>query len=229
MKKFTTFFLLASYFLLPTSAFAQSIDIIWQGETYTPPFYKGLPIWSYQSRVTLLATPQGLGNPSALNYRWTRDGTVLGSLSGLGKNSYTFSDNVLSRTKSIKVEIVSSEEEILAESSVYITPRQPSIQIYENSPLYGYMFHQAVEDSYSLKEGEVSFTAFPLFFSTNTLSSPTLNYKWLSNAGTSESGPSVTYRAPEGVVGRASVSTNITSTSKILETADSKFLVQFGQ
>ena len=66
MKKIV--FLFAIYSLLFTVVNAQSVDLLWQGETYVPPFYKGKSLWSDQSRITLFAIPQGLGNPANLNY-----------------------------------------------------------------------------------------------------------------------------------------------------------------
>src|SRR3989344_1441328 len=96
-------------FFLPTLVSAQSVDLLWQGETYTPPFFEGRSLWSNQSRVTIVAVPQGLGNASALNYRWTKNDTVLGSLSGVGKSLLSLKDTILSKPQTIKVEVVSGE------------------------------------------------------------------------------------------------------------------------
>src|SRR3989344_1173365 len=67
--------LLASCFLFlaSTTTHAQSVDLLWQGETYTPPFYKGKSLWSNQSRITFFAMTNGLGNPANLSYKWTKN------------------------------------------------------------------------------------------------------------------------------------------------------------
>src|SRR3989344_2819964 len=97
--------LVVSYLSLVSSAHAQSVDILWQGEVYTPPFYQGKTFWSKQSRIPLVAIPQSLGNPANLTYKWTKNGTVLGNVNGVGKNSIYFVDSILSKGKTIEVEI----------------------------------------------------------------------------------------------------------------------------
>ncbi len=227
MKK-SALFLFLSLILSPSLALAQSVDILSQAETYTHPFYRGGAIWSYQSRITLIAVPQSLGNPANLNYRWSRNGTVLGSLSGVGKNTHTFSDTVLSRTQNVKVEIVSSGEDVLAQNSLTLTPRAPGLHIYENNPLYGFMFHQEVSGIYPLKESEVTFTAFPTFFDAINLDDSSISYSWQSGDAV-ENKSSVTYRVPGEGSGRASVSVSAKSSKRILETAGKGFLIQFGE
>lgn len=212
---------------LATTAYGQTVDIIWQGETYTPPFSKSRSLWSNQSKLTLWAVPQG-ASLSNSNYRWTKNGTVLGSLSGIGKNILTVNDTVLSKPQNIKVELVSGDGNVLAESSALVTPIAPNIVIYENNPLYGVMFHSETVGSHVLKENEVTFSAFPFFFTATNRSDNTLNYKWQTNTGGVETNPSVTYRATERSSGRAVVSASITNPVKILQTASKNFSVEFG-
>src|SRR3989344_3741283 len=107
-------------FLLPVIANAQSIDILWQGETYTPPFYQGRTLWSTESRITLVAIPHNLGNRNALNYRWTQNSTVLGNVSGVGKHSLSFMDPIISRPQKIKVEIMSGSGSVLSSAETTI-------------------------------------------------------------------------------------------------------------
>src|SRR3989344_1490686 len=139
MKNLIFTLILTSCFLLPTSINAQSIDILWQGETYTPPFYKGKTLLSTQSGITLVAIPHGLGSSANLNYKWTRNGTVLGNISGRGKNTLTFVDSVLSRSQTFKVDILSSEDKVLASAFHTFIPTSPNLAVSENNPLYGFM------------------------------------------------------------------------------------------
>jgi hypothetical protein len=208
---------------------AQSVDILWQGESYTPPFYEGLPMWSRQSLITLVAIPNGLGSPSALSYKWSKNGTVLGSLSGIGKNSLKFADTVFSKPQRIEVEIISSNEETLAESSIIVTPRDFTPLVYEKNPLYGYLFHHEVGESFRLYEGEVTFSAFPLFSSPPLRDGANLSYKWSTNSGESGVGQDITYRVPEEGGGSAMVNLRVTNSEKILPSISRSFLVQFGE
>jgi hypothetical protein len=208
---------------------AQEVDLLWQGETYTSPFYKGRSLWSDQARVNLVAIPHGLGNSASLDYKWTKNGTILGNINGVGKNTLVFSGSVISRPQTVKVDILSSQKTVLASASVTLVPASPILAIYENNPLYGFMFHKETGGGHEIKEKEVTFTAFPFFFSAPSRANVDLTYEWRTNAGGIENKNSVTYRAPDDTVGKSDVRVNIRSTEKILQNANKSFLVEFGK
>src|SRR5262245_18430252 len=82
-----------------------TVDLLWQGEVYTPPFYLGRALWSGQSRLTVVAVPHvGSSAANSLVYRWTRDGEVLGNASGVGKRTLSFNDSVLSKATQIQLD-----------------------------------------------------------------------------------------------------------------------------
>jgi len=207
---------------------AQEVDILWQGETYSPPFYKGRDLWSRQSNITLVAVPQGLGNPANLNYRWSRNTVVLGSLSGIGRNFLSLEDSVISRPQTIRVSIFAGETR-LATDVIQIVPVSPSLVIYESNPLYGFMFHKKVSETYPLGNREVTFTAFPFFFSVADRSGSDIEYQWGSNAGDVITTNSATYRAPDQTSGFARIQVRSKSEDKILQSAGEGFLIQFGE
>jgi len=228
------FYVLVITLLLVSPIFrlhAQEVDILWQGKTYTPPFYKGKTLWSSQSKIALLAIPHisGAGNPVNLTYKWIKNGTVLGNINGVGKNTLAFTDSILSKPQTIKVEILSSSPgTVLASASVTITPVSPMLAIYENNPLYGFMFHREISGTYELREQEVTLTAFPLFFSAASRMTDSLSYQWRSNDGGVETSNSVTYRAPEDARGASAVSAEVSHEDKILQSSGKHFLIQFG-
>lgn len=210
---------------------AQTVDLLWQGDTYTPPFYRGKALWSNQSRINFVAIPQGLGDSTKLNYKWTKSGTVLGNINGIGKNTLTFVDSVLARPQTIKVEIVSSDKKtVLASRSVYVTPITPLLTVYENNPLYGFMFHKETDGTFALVDKEVTFTAFPLFFSVSNRQDSFIGYEWLTNVGgEAETKNSVTYRSPDDTSGKSEVRVQASNIDKIMQSADKSFLIQFGK
>lgn len=214
-------------FLLPTSINAQSVDILWQGETYVPPFYKGRNLWSSQSGIRFVAISQGLGNAANLNYKWTKNGTVLGNISGVGKNTLSFSDSILSKPQTIKVDIMSNQDKVLATASTFVTPISPTLAVYENNPLYGFMFHREVSGTHKLKEREVTFAAFPFFFDIVNRQDGVVSYEWHTNVGNVETGNMVTYRTPDNTSGSSEVQVRISNTEKILQDANKSFLVEF--
>lgn len=229
MKK-VVFLLLMFMFSTPFYTLsAQTVDLLWQGDTYTPPFYKGRTLWSNQSRISFVAMPQGLGDSTKLNYKWTKDGTVLGNINGVGRNTLSFVDSIFSRPQTVKVDILSSDKSIvLATASVFVTPISPVLAIYENNPLYGFMFHREISRTFHLQEKEVTFTVFPLFFSTFSRLDNRVGYQWSTNAGGEmESNNSVTYRSPDNATGTSKVLVYASSTDKIIQSANNSFLVEF--
>src|SRR3989344_6783398 len=199
-----SFLFLYSLFIIlySTQAQAQEVDLLWQGKTYTSPFYQGRTLWSSQSGITFWAIPHGagIGNPANLIYKWTKDGTILGNINGVGKNTLSFNDSIISKPQTIQIDILSGQDTVLARASVTLTPISPILAIYENNPLYGFMFHRETSEVHELEDKEVTFTAFPLFFSASNRTDNVINYEWRTNiGGEAETKNSVTYRTPDNV------------------------------
>ncbi|MEK7135527.1 MAG: hypothetical protein AAB780_02380, partial [Patescibacteria group bacterium] len=166
--------------------------------------------------------------PANLDYVWSKNGTVLGNLSGVGRNSISLLDSIFSKPVVIKVEIVRGEEELLADTSIILTPTSPTLAVYENNPLYGFMFHREVGEGYTLEGKEVTFTAFPFFAPSTKRQAPNLSYKWSANNNAAEAGGSVTYRAPEEGGGRASIRLDFNNDKVIMLNLIKNFLIKFG-
>ncbi|MDO8589887.1 MAG: hypothetical protein Q7R69_01270 [bacterium] len=210
---------------------AQTVDILWQGQTYTSPFYKGKSLWSSQSRITFLAIPHGTGtgNPASLIYKWSKNGTVLGNINGVGKNTMVYTDLILSKPQTVKIDVLSPDEGLLASASVAVTPISPILAIYENNPLYGFMFHKETSGTHELQNKEATFTAFPLFFSVSNRMDSGLKYEWRTNDGGVETSNSVTYRVPDDTPGTSAVAVEVSNINKIMQSSNKSFLIQFGK
>jgi hypothetical protein len=207
-----------------------SIDLMWQGIVYTPPFYKGRALWSNQSGVRLLAVPHVSGNPNNVVYRWSVDGKVLGNSSGVGKNTMTTVDSILGLSKIVKVEALGGDGLVLAVSSVKLTPIRPRILIYEDNPLYGLLLNREASSNLALNAKEISFEAMPLFFSSPIRNSTSFSYSWnINGKSTSEAGSGITFRTPEGVSGQSEVGVSIDNIDRIMQSARKSFTVQFGK
>ncbi|MEX0919413.1 MAG: hypothetical protein WDZ64_01530 [Parcubacteria group bacterium] len=226
MKKYLFIFIFV--FVSPISVInAQSVDLLSHGNTYTPPFYKGATLWSNQSEINFVAIPQGLGSSANLNYRWTRNGTVLGEVSGLGRSSLSFFDTVFSKPQTVGVEIVSSTGDELASAIVTVVPISPRILIYENSPLYGILFHREVGREYQIREGELTLEAIPLFFTTDRKRDGLVSYEWKASGTEINRNASATYRAPSDAVGSSLVEIEIVSGSFIMQNASRNLRLEY--
>lgn len=209
------------------SVSAQSVDLVWQADTYTPPLYKGLPLWTNESRITLVAIPQ-IANASSLIYRWKKDGVVLGMSSGVNKRSLSFSDSVLSLPVEIELDLFVEEgASPVASARTVIRPTGFKLVAVEDSPLLGLLLNRAVAQNFDLGEKEVSFVALPFFADVTTRFAPVLSYSWTTNTGDKREENRVTYRAPEEGSGSASVTLRVTNARTLAQPAGVNFLIRF--
>jgi hypothetical protein len=205
-----------------------SVDVLVQGGTYIPPFYKGRSLWTFQSRYTIVAIPHVSGkNISDLTFRWSKDGENLGASSGNGKNSLILFDTILGLPQTVTVDVMSNRDTVLASRTLTLTPRETELHVYENNPIYGYRFDSEALGTFTLKDKEVTFAAFPFYYATMKRGNSDIIYNWLTNNGDAQIGSEVTYRAPAGGAGSSYVSASAKSLTQILQTGGKDFLVQF--
>lgn len=206
-----------------------TVDLLWQGETYTPPFYLGRALWSGQSRLTIVAVPHVDGyNASSLIYKWVRDGEVLGSASGAGKRTLAFNDSVLSRPVEIELNAYLPDGTTLgATARLNLAPVQPRLLVVEDSPLYGLILERAVRSTHALRGEEVTFAALPLFAPVSNRTTATQSYNWRTNTGDARTGATVTYRIPEGATGSSEITVRAENKNTLMQAPEKSFLVEF--
>jgi hypothetical protein len=208
------------------------VDIMWKGNTYIPHFYKGRALWSNQSSLTIFAVPHVSNSSgkeiarSTLVYKWTRNGTVLGSQSGVGKSTLVINNSLFPAPQTIQVDI-STGGEVLARGATTISPMNPELLVYEDSPLLGPLFNIEVGNRISLREKEITLSVFPFFFGVMDKNDSSLKYSWSANNSTIEQSASkVTFRSPEAS-GSSNISIHAENSSMFTQTADKAFGVEF--
>ncbi|HRH25469.1 MAG TPA: hypothetical protein PLD99_00750 [Parcubacteria group bacterium] len=207
------------------------VDLIWEASTFTHPFYEGLPLWSNESSITLTAIPH-LPNisPNNIIYRWSKNKTVLGSLSGIGKNSLSIKDTVLSLPVEVTIDLfLENGSSPIGTATLSLTPTNPKLLIFENSPLYGMLSNKSIQNEFTIKEDEVTLSAVPLFSTVSKRTAGAFEYTWLTNSGERRIGDSVTYRAPEGGSGSASVVVRANNSKIIAQPKNVNFLIKFNE
>jgi len=212
---------------------SSDIDILWRGKGFIPPFYKGRTLWGAQTSITLMALPHVFNSNGKeisnnnLIYKWIKDGFVLGNVSGVGKNSLSLSDSVLSMPINIEVQVSIDGNSVVATKNLSFIPKKQSILIYENNPLYGLLFNKEINGLFSTTEKEFSFAAFPLFFSTTKKDSGNITYAWLLNGINSGSQSIITYRAPDNSPVSSNITLNVVSPLMVLQNVSRNFVAQF--
>jgi len=209
------------------------ITLLWQANTYTPPFYKGKALNSYQSVLTYVAVPQlykngQLVNPKNLVYTWSKNGTVLGDASGLGQQTFTLAGDVILRPSIITVEVSDTAGTLSTKRSIEVSAGSPLALFYEDSPTLGILFNKSLSNMKSLKLPEINLTAIPFFFSASIKQSSALSFIWQMNGSKMNiTDPNAVFRLPQDTSGQASVSVQVRNQTKFLQGADNSLLIAF--
>lgn len=162
------------------------VDLLIQGNTYTPPLYKGRALFTGQSVATIVAIPNLVSGgvrraPAQLIYTWEKNNEVLQDASGYGKDTISFLGSILSQPFTVSVTVEDPNSDALAQKSITVAPQQPQVLIYENNPLYGSIFEKAILNKFYFDREEVGLTAIPYFFSVASRSDKNLSYAWFEN------------------------------------------------
>jgi hypothetical protein len=213
-----------------------AVDLVWQSESFVPPFYKGKAMYSHQNNVTIIAIPHIVSNgkeinPKNLVYSWSKDDRVIESDSGYGKNTFTFEGSLISRPVKVEVRVGSPITGDSGYAHLTMTPTEPTIVFYKKDPLYGIEFQKAIIGDYNIDDiNEINVVSIPLFFGVTEVRSTDLFYKWMINGASlnNESGlNSQIFRKKEGVSGKSSISLSIENSNKILQYASENFGLTF--
>jgi hypothetical protein len=197
-----------------------SVDLLVDADSFVPPFYRGRALGSPGTTLRLQAIPH-LVSPagttlaaSELIYTWKQDGTVLGSISGLGKSSARMPAPPLYGASQISVDVRSASGSYGASASVRMPSIDPSLTLYVDHPLFGMEYFSALADRSSGADIETTFAAVPYFVPFASAADSRLTYAWTINgkllAASSTASNELTVSA-KGVSGPATLSLSLNS------------------
>lgn len=147
------------------------VDLIWEADTYTPPFYKGHSLPSSESAVKIVALPNIIDrfgkriDDKELIYDWSKDSRDLPSFSGVGKNILTVSSPKLFGESVITVTASAADGSVKAKKTISINVFNPTVIFYKNHSLGGVMYNAALSSNEQRGDGEISIKAEPYFIS----------------------------------------------------------------
>jgi hypothetical protein len=209
-----------------TNLVRPTIEMVWEVTSYIPPFYKGKSLYPIGGNVTVLALPPAsMGNPATLTYTWKRDGTVQGSLSGVGKQSFTFEGSQFGDVPLIVVEVSNGKTKEIGMLKMQQT--NPVVRFYENRPLEGVALEYALPVSLATIKKDIAIEAYPYFSSTRAREEGSLDYTWTANGKklTDAVGASVVAQSDEPRTIQLQLSIN--HVTEILQRATSRMTVTF--
>ncbi len=159
------------------------IDIVWEADTYTPPFYKGKALQSAKSAVTIEAMPELYKNgvrqdPEGLYYKWERNFRVIKEGFGANGKSLTIKNTRGKKSIEVSLEVENTEGSARTKRYMEIPVSEPEILFYEKNPLMGIIYKDELGEGTQLEGEEITIDAEPYFFSMNKRDFGSMRYNW---------------------------------------------------
>jgi hypothetical protein len=216
---------------------AVDVDMLWEAtDSYVPPFYRGKALGVREGNFKIVAIPnmtssRGKISPANLSYNWKKDGNVQVSVSGFGKDSFTYKNSYLDDSNDIQVEIsdVESKGKTGAEISIPMLSK-PEILFYRKDPRFGLMLEKVINDGYALGEVPETIVAVPYFFSPKNTNSPLLSFNWSSGGESirpNKNKNEITVVAPKGSSGGTEIMVSAENRSSLFQVLEKKLNVIF--
>lgn len=221
--------------LSATSALANSVDLVWEADTYTPALYLGHSGATPGSRIKVVASAvftDNTGKPidaKTLNYQWSKDGQVLPTVSGAGKDTIIFT--IGDSPATITAIASTADQSIRQTSTIRIVPTAPELIVYEEDPLFGVADQVVLPKDFRLDKPEIMIRAEPFYFSRSSVAQKRLQYDWKLNNQTIITDPenphTLTISKPEQGAGNNSLSLAVKNLSQLLQNAAAQFTISF--
>jgi hypothetical protein len=213
-----------------------SVDLIWEADSYVPPFYKGKSLHAGAGKLKIVAVPDLIENGSrqsqnSLVYTWEKDGEIISKDSGYGKYVIEIDGSQFGRPLRIGVTAESLTGNVTAKKTIIIPVSQTKILLYENNPLIGVRYERALEESFGLKDRELVIDAYPYHFSSLSKNDASITYEWAvgkTKVPSSEDFISRLILRKGDDPGEQAISLKATSLSHILQRSLTEFSLIFG-
>lgn len=164
------------------------VDLIWEADSYAPPFYRGKKLHPVEGTIRIVAVPLlkdesgATLNANDVIYTWKVDNKPRRELSGYGKRAITLDKkDTFKANLPVSVEVSAPNSVMVASNTMTVQTVRPIVLLYEHNPLYGMWFNRTLTSGYDLLSEEIKITAQPLFFGVRDPDHAKLNYSWSMN------------------------------------------------
>ena len=210
------------------------VSVVWEGRTYTPPFYQGRALQTPGSEVAIVALPTILNakgvayTADELSYSWSTNHSTIPQISGKGKHSVTLINDKPFEVFTINLLVKDPQGVVRVGKKFVIPANQPSVVLYEDSPLIGIRYDKAITGTHNISDRETTIVSEPYYISASTRTDPALTYTW-SIAGKTYTSPGSISLGSEGVgSGTALINLVIQNTAYWLQNGRADLTVDFG-
>jgi hypothetical protein len=162
------------------------VDIIWQADSWVPPFYPGKGMAVAKAKIEAQAIAYMFAGKARiparnLYYRWFYDFDPLLAQSGVGNDRITIDAPDLFGKKNLRVQVSSLDNKIVADTQISLSPSSPLAIVWRDDPLSGLDYENPVGPNHTFQDEEVTFQAGGVYFPISHALDPKLLYKWTLN------------------------------------------------
>lgn len=165
-----------------------SVVLLWEGDTYTPPFYHGRALYTSGSRVRLEAqvtilTSNGTRlDPKKLVYIWKKNGIVITDVGGVGASGIVVPGPPFLGSDIFEVDVKSVDGAYSGSSAVKVDTVDPLVQLYMSDPLVGVHYYKSIGTNEHIAASEaLVIQAAPYYVDAYTPNDANLTYTWRAN------------------------------------------------
>jgi hypothetical protein len=213
------------------------IDMIWQANSYVPPFYEGKALFAHQGTINIVALPNLVTSdgtkisPTHLVYKWFKDRQAMGDSSGYNRQVLTLNEPLPLDPTIIGVDVSSTDGALTGHGDIVIQSILPKVVFYRNDPLVGIQYENALQNTITLNAKEINITAIPYFFSAQNRDDSQLNYSWSLNSTPvpNQISSSVIFRSNDNSQGISSISLDVSNNQKVFQLNSADLSIMFGQ
>jgi hypothetical protein len=158
------------------------VDLLWESDSYSPPFFRGRTLAGSnaniraQAIVRFVRADGSVIPEEGIIYSWYRGTARIAS--GRGKSSVKMPGPALFGSETITVTAESADGTYHGRAVVRIDGVDATLDLYENHPLFGVLYHRALTGSATTLETELKVTAVPYFANVAVPHDTSLAYEW---------------------------------------------------
>ena len=211
------------------------INLLWQAETLTPPFYQGKARASAGAKIKILATPYLINRAGQkettqnLIFNWFIGDSLDKEGSGLGKNIISIQTKPNDSQLKINLKVTTKNGESNASKTLILYLNKAELTFYEQRPLEGINYGKQIIDNYELYDAESSFVAIPFFWPLEYLGN--ITYGWSVNSlpvSNKEVANTLTVRQPSSGSGLNQIGLKVSDPLNEQMTLNRSFNIKFG-
>lgn len=200
-----------------------SVDLIVEGETYKPAFYRGRAEPTVGNNVRLIAVPLGQ-SPGDFTYQWTVAGRSLPETGPVAVFSDLFNERIL-----VSVNVMDGNGALFARTEEVIQLSKPAVVFYEENVLRGHG-SRAIINAYTLIGDESVVRAEPYFVGLQA-SPAAYQAEWKVNGTAVDSGGDwreLLLQRPESPLSSYLIEFSAANRNNLAESVAGRFNLNFG-